>query len=195
MKRRRTNIVIVVAALIVAAIVYVSLSEHHRDPNLPPPGVAEHLPGATASAVANGAGGTCHLLDKEKIQAAGGGVVSNTQADSLTPGLDRCSWTVHGSDLAKGDVVVVVTRSDLAPAVVQHTKASDANKTRLVAVPEVGKGAVWLASQLALSWPDGKGSAAIQILAAHGVEVDPAKALNELTALANDIRATSSPSP
>lgn len=167
---------------------YAALTSSRRDPNVAPPGVAAHLPGATATARANGPGGTCRLLTTTQIKAALGGTVSAPSGDNLTPGLDRCSWTITGSTLNKKAVVLVVSHSNLPPAkpphLKQHRGHPSSNASSVQAVPTLDSAATWTPQQRALTWPSGHGSMTLQLVAPQELSLDDTKTLTLLTELA-----------
>lgn len=100
MNRRDTSLTM--TALIIGAVV----TGCGANPNAAPPGVALHASGSRANAPAAQKGGTCDLISRVSIKRALGGQVGSPTPDTLTPGLDRCSWPVLASALGAGTLIV-----------------------------------------------------------------------------------------
>lgn len=76
------------------------------DPNSAPPGVAEHVPGRTAGALAAAKGGACNVIPAAVMRRAFEGTVAAPIPDNLTPGLDRCTWRIAKSSIGPGTLIV-----------------------------------------------------------------------------------------
>ncbi len=124
-----------------------------------PPGLTDHMPGNTADAPANQAGGSCLRLTSTRIQAVFGGQVSSPQADNLTPGLDRCNWTINHSPLSQKPLELTAYRPTVAgPATGrgQHRPA--------VRVPDLGAGATFTPTTLTLTYTRSSVSVSLQLI-------------------------------
>lgn len=179
-------------ALALTALMTLAVAACGANADAPPPGVAAHLPGATAAAPANRPGGACHRLTRAQIRSVLGGSVSTPIADNMTPGLNRCDWRITKSRLDGGSLTLIAFQSDITARLsgTTHQRVLRTAKTKggTVPVPQLGGGATWEPSQLTLGWPARSGNNRLQLLTPQGIHLNPDLVRNELMMLARVAR-------
>lgn len=140
------------SSAVVLSLAGILLTACGHDVHASPPGVADHQPGNTRNAPASQPGGTCGLLSSAAIQGAFGRQVSAGTADNLTPGLDRCNWTITHSALCTQPLELTAYR----PLNASSTPASS-HQHGATAVPALGRTATYFPATFTLSYvKDGK---------------------------------------
>lgn len=98
------------AGFSLAALAILCITSCSSGADAPPPGLAAHQSLAAKGGLAAKRTGSCHQFTIAEIRNAFGGHVSAPVPDTLTPGLDRCNWTITNSDLAKAAIELIVYR-------------------------------------------------------------------------------------
>jgi len=113
---------------IVCLILISTLTACGTNPNRTPPGISHHLPGKTAGAIAAGKGGACAQIARTSIETAVHGTASAPTPDNLTPGQDRCTWTITRSAIGTGTLIVFqpLTPATTPPTAVPHQRSHGA---------------------------------------------------------------------
>lgn len=143
-----------------------------------PPGLSDHLPGNTANAPANQTGGTCGLFTTAQIQAIFGGEVSRGQADNLTPGVDRCNWTITKSHLSLKAIELSAVRPITAtPARTEDPKAS-------TAVAGLPRGATYSSLNRTLTYTNGSKALSLELIAPGQTKISAGMVKADLIRLA-----------
>lgn len=174
-----------VAILLIALtiLVYVLWGAADRDPNKPPPGMAAQQRLAAKGGLANQDSGTCKTITAAEIQAALGGAISKPMPDTLTPGLDRCTWTITKGKLG---AAIRLTAYRVSQAPTAGKKGAG-----ITAVPELGSKATWTAAGFTLVIPYNKGVLGLQILPDPKAKLDPRSVRETLVRLASALTANS----
>lgn len=164
--------------LALVGLTILAVSACGANPNKPPPGITAQQSLAAKGGLANQPGGTCKLYTTASIRIALGGEVGTPMPDTLTPGFDRCTWTITNSNLG-GTVQLTAYRSTqrLASVNVNHNK-------NLVSEPQLGRNAVWAPATRTLTWPDKNGAMGLQAISTAHVKINPTKSRVALLALA-----------
>lgn len=157
------------------------LSACGSNPGKPPAGVVAQQRMAAKGGLASQPGGTCKVVSVSILKAGFNGSFGEPVPDTLTPGLDRCTWTITASNV--GDTIRLTSYRLTSPPSVSKTG------TTLVAVPQLGKGATWSATGFDLIFPYGNGALGLQIIAPVASKVDAKIALQDLIQVAATLKA------
>lgn len=88
----------------------VACSSANEEANKPPPGLTAHRPGTHATPIAARKGGACELRNQAEIVAGFDARSATPRPDTLSPGSNRCDWTISGSELGKDlDLAIAIT--------------------------------------------------------------------------------------
>ena len=173
-------------ALMVAPLFFFGTASCGATSGAPPPGVAGHLPGATQDSSAKNEAGVCRMVSTQQLRKAFGGTISAANLDDMTPGMDRCTWTVSGSRLANSPFAVVAYSTPLVQGSRPRRTSNEGRglPTSPVAVGSLGPSKTWDGQHLDLAWTRRGRSYGLEIVPAGRTHVAQARALQALITLA-----------